>query len=172
MHCGNLFLPVCMCLRCVVVHVFMCMGQYVCVCVCDFAVGACQVPCPAPTYEEIKHLVNIQKGIEGLLNWWEISHGQSLIYRHIARRVLSLPSVGSMAVERVAKPLKHMVMTHARSHTGSETASLLLRVGLNLRFLQKHREALATSSAAYITGKIGLPHMAKKGPTSASIAHE
>ena len=116
----------------------------------------------AATYREIKHLVGIQNGIEGFLNWWQISHGNTLIYQHLAKRLLIMPSVGSMAVKRVAKPLKHSAIAGPRSALGNGSASMLLRVGLNLRFLYTHRQRAAHSAALYLTGidagKVGLPH--------------
>ena len=45
-------------------------------------------------------------------------------------------------MERVAKPLKNNAMTKERSKLSPEKASMLLRVGLNLRFLQAAKAAL------------------------------
>ena len=50
-------------------------------------------------------------------------------------------SVGSISVERVAKPLKNKVLTKARNQLEDEKAELLLRVGLNLTFLAKANKA-------------------------------
>ena len=52
------------------------------------------------------------------------------------RALLSVRITGSMTVERVAKPLKNRVLTKERAKMSSEKSALLLRVGLNLRFMQ------------------------------------
>ena len=44
-------------------------------------------------------------------------------------------TTGSMTVERVAKPLKNSVCTKSRRRLKPKVASILLRTGLNLRFL-------------------------------------
>jgi len=53
----------------------------------------------------------------------------------------------SIAVERVAKPLKNKVWTKDRNKLPPESAGLLLRVGLNLRFLHEAKSALKLAAS-------------------------
>ena len=45
--------------------------------------------------------------------------------------------LGSISVERVAKPLKNKVMTDTRANMKKGVAEVLLRAGLNLRLLRR-----------------------------------
>jgi len=76
------------------------------------------------------------------LAWWTVHASSCILYQAVARPLLSVRVTGSMTVERVAKPLKNRVMTKERSRLSSEKSSMLLRVGLNLRFLQASKSKL------------------------------
>jgi len=54
----------------------------------------------------------------------------------------SMRTEGSISVERVAKPLKNKVWTKERSRMAPEKAALLLRAGINLRFLHDAKSKL------------------------------
>lgn len=58
------------------------------------------------------------------------------VYRLSAKRYVSLSCAGSMGVERAAKPFKNSVYTKLRAGMNPETASILLRCGLNLNFVR------------------------------------
>ena len=47
-----------------------------------------------------------------------------------------------MNVERIAKPLKHQILTKERNMLGDKKATVLLRVSENLRFLFQAEQAL------------------------------
>ena len=47
-----------------------------------------------------------------------------------------------MDVERIAKPLKHQILTKERNMLGDKKATVLLRVSENLRFLFEAKQAL------------------------------
>jgi hypothetical protein len=61
------------------------------------------------------------------------------LFHQILKPLLSMGTSGSITVERVAKPLKNYVLTKHRNKLGLERANMLLRLGLNLRFLAKQR---------------------------------
>ena len=61
-------------------------------------------------------------------------------YQNIVLPLLSITLTGSVTVERVAKPLKNNVLTVLRSQMKDHKAELLLRLGLNLRFLMRYEK--------------------------------
>ena len=80
--------------------------------------------------------------------WMEVTGGQlarinffnpylsnDLLYTHVTSKLASIQAVGSMSVERVAKPLKHFILTNERNRLTEGKTELLLRGGMNLRFL-------------------------------------
>ena len=76
------------------------------------------------------------------LLWWETFNPLSPLYLTIAKPLLSAHTVGSIAVERVAKPLKNKVMSKERNSIGVGRAEVLLRAGMNLRLLNKHKSMM------------------------------
>jgi len=67
----------------------------------------------------------------------------------VAKPLLSVRITGSMTVERVAKPLKNSVLTKERNKTGLGKTEMLLRAGLNLRFLQDSKEKIRNNSSGH-----------------------
>jgi hypothetical protein len=94
------------------------------------------------TLKEVSDYIVRTGGHESRLAWWNIYASSSLLFTEGARTLLSIRITGSMTVERVAKPLKNKVMTKERAKLSSEKGSMLLRVGLNLRFLQAFKDRL------------------------------
>jgi hypothetical protein len=76
------------------------------------------------------------------LLWWDTFYPMSPLYLTIAKPLLSARTVGSIAVERVAKPLKNKVMSKERNQLGVGRAEVLLRAGMNLRLLNKHKSMM------------------------------
>ena len=74
--------------------------------------------------------------------WWEAFKPKSPLYIEIAKPLLSARTVGSIAVERVAKTLKNKVLAKDRNKLGVGRAETLLRVGMNLRLLNKHKKMM------------------------------
>jgi hypothetical protein len=62
---------------------------------------------------------------------------RSVFIEKVAKTLLSIRSTGSIAVERVAKPLKNKILTRARNQLEIDKQETLLRVGLNLENLFK-----------------------------------
>ena len=75
-------------------------------------------------------------GIESRIAWFEMYAKDALFYRDIAKPLLSSGMADSVAVERMAKPLKNALLTEDRSRLLGTNSELLVRAGLNLRFLQ------------------------------------
>ena len=74
-------------------------------------------------------------GHNGRLCFWGAYLKNDSLYTNLVVHLASLRSVGSMSVERAAKPLKHSVMTSSRNRLSRGKAELLLRAALNLKFL-------------------------------------
>jgi hypothetical protein len=94
------------------------------------------------TLQEVSDYIMRTGGHDSRLGWWTVHAGSSLLFTEVARALLSVRITGSMTVERVAKPLKNRVLTKERAKMSSEKAALLLRVGLNLRFMQAFKATL------------------------------
>ena len=56
--------------------------------------------------------------------------------------LLSMRTTGSIAVERVAKPLKNFVKCKTRNRISLDRSEMLLRAGINLRFLHEANKVM------------------------------
>ncbi len=63
----------------------------------------------------------------------------------MAKPLVSVKTIGSISVERPAKPLKNKVANKSRNSNSKDKLTVLLRVGLNLRL---KRESLQSVKAA------------------------
>jgi hypothetical protein len=66
----------------------------------------------------------------------------SPLYQQVGKRLLSMKSVGSMDVERMAKPFKHSILTKDRNALSNEKGIVLFRAGQNLKHLHHAHEAI------------------------------
>ena len=85
--------------------------------------------------KDVSDWVKRTGGHNSKLAWFCAWKPNSLLYQKVAKRLLSLRSTGSMSVERIAKPMKNFVYSKSRRRMDLKRSSMLLRVGLNLRFL-------------------------------------
>ena len=85
--------------------------------------------------------MHMQSLNDSRLGWWSVHASRSILFTEEARPLQSVRITGSMTVERVAKPLKNKIMTKERANS-SQKGAMLLRVGLNLRFLQSFKAQL------------------------------
>ena len=94
----------------------------------------------AKTVKSVR-IKDVFKWVEGTgkhmsrLAWFLTWHPESILFLRIAKPLLSLRTSGSMTVERVAKPLKNFVYTKYPHRMSPEQSNILLRTGLNLKFL-------------------------------------
>ena len=103
-----------------------------------------------PSFQLISNIVKATGGHNARLDFWEVYHGQTNLYKYCARNLMSLQSHGSITVERVAKPLKNAVWTKDRARADPGLACQLLRVGLNLRFLEKRSRDAASDAGLWM----------------------
>jgi hypothetical protein len=59
----------------------------------------------------------------------------SPLYQQVGKRLCSMKSIGSMDVERMAKPFKHCILTKDRNTLSNEKGIVLFRAGQNLKHL-------------------------------------
>jgi hypothetical protein len=76
---------------------------------------------------------------------WFLQFGDDAIrqyFKSIVEPLLSMRTTASIAVERVAKPLKNSIETKDRNRLDPQKGSNLLKAGLDLRFLMKAAKAM------------------------------
>lgn len=83
--------------------------------------------------KSVVNWVDDTDGVSGRLAWLSVAPND-LFRNTIAFPLMSARTSGSMSVERVAKPLKNNIFTVNRNRLGFYKASVLLRVGINLRY--------------------------------------
>ncbi len=66
----------------------------------------------------------------------------SPLYQQVGKHLLSMKSVGSMDVERMAKPFKHSILTKDRNALSDEKGIVLFRARQNLKHLHHAPKAI------------------------------
>jgi hypothetical protein len=88
------------------------------------------------TMKDVSEWVVRTGGIESRIAWFETFAKDELFYRDIAKPLLSLGVAGSTTLERAVKPFKNAVATEENGRLLDRESPMLVRAGLNLRFLQ------------------------------------
>ena len=70
------------------------------------------------------------------LRFWMTSFSDTLLFKLAVEQLLSIRTVGSMAVERVAKTLKHSIQTSTRNRIADPNAEWMLRGSMDLKLLE------------------------------------
>ena len=89
---------------------------------------------------ELEHVSNWLRTTgyaEGRVLYWEGREEPSVLYTDILKPLLSIRTVCSVTVERVAKPLKNKIATQDRSSASVAMQNTLLRIGVNLNCLER-----------------------------------
>mmetsp|Transcript_15917 Transcript_15917/g.23630 ORF Transcript_15917/g.23630 Transcript_15917/m.23630 type:complete len:271 (-) Transcript_15917:20-832(-) len=76
------------------------------------------------------------------LQFFEVYAGSSVFYQKVAKPLLSMGTVGSMDVERMANPLKNTILTKKRNRLKDDTGVSLLRAHQNLHHIMAAKKLL------------------------------
>ena len=87
--------------------------------------------------DDVAVWIESNKGLEGRFCWFETLARETNFYQKIARRLLSIGTVGSIDVERRAKGLKHEILSKARNRLSDDQAIILYGMSENLHHLHK-----------------------------------
>ena len=99
------------------------------------------------TFAHVLEWVEKYENIDGRFRFFEAYARFSSLYQLVGKRLLSMKSVGSMDVERTAKPFKHSILTKERNSLKDERGIVLFRAGQNLKHL--HHARIAIKGKAY-----------------------
>ena len=97
------------------------------------------------TIKDVRDWAEKHDLIAGRFRFFETYARGSFLYVKVIKIFLSLRLAGSMDVERIAKPLKHQILTKERNMLGDEKATVLLRASENLKLLFDAKMALRTA---------------------------
>jgi len=78
--------------------------------------------------DDVAVWIESNKGLEGRFCWFETLARETNFYQKIARRLLSIGTVGSIDVERRAKGLKHEILSKARNRLSDDQAIIIWHV--------------------------------------------
>ena len=119
---------------------------------------------PRPTAKSLEEKKALQKEIffnhigewlretgrhDGRLCFFEAYATASKFYMHVAKRLLSMRTTGSISVERAAKPMKNNVMIKTRNKLQKEKGLVLLSAGLNIRILKTAKKEIIEAAADF-----------------------
>ncbi len=85
-------------------------------------------------------------------HFFEVYARFSPLYQQVGKHLLSIKSVGSMYVERTAKPFKHCILTKDRNRLSDEKRVVMFRAGQNLKHLHHARTAIKGKVYAGVVG--------------------
>ena len=77
----------------------------------------------------------------------------SPLYFTVAKPLMSIRTTGSMDVERLAKPLKDVILTKKRNRLSDERTVSLLRAQQNLKYLMSAQEVLKGKVCDSVTSR-------------------
>jgi hypothetical protein len=82
------------------------------------------------------------ENIDGHFRFFEVYARFSPLYQQAGKHLLSMKSVGSMDVERTAKPFKHCIITKDRNRLSDAKGVVMFRAGQNLKHHHHARTAI------------------------------
>jgi hypothetical protein len=104
------------------------------------------------TLDRVLEWVEKYENIDGRFRFFEAYARFSPLYQQVGKCLLSMKSVGSMDVERTAKPFKHCILTKDRNTLSEEKGIVLFRAGQNLKHLYHARNTIKGKVYAGVNG--------------------
>ena len=111
--------------------------------------------CRTFTIDRVLEWVEKYENIDGRFRFFEVYARFSPLYQQIGKRLLSMKTVGSMDVERTAKPFKHCMLSKDRNRLSDERGVVMFRAGQNLKHLHHARESIKGKVYAGVLGVDG-----------------
>lgn len=87
------------------------------------------------TLSQVREWVSTTGGHDNRLTFFNQVQDDTGLVKKAIVPLLSMRTTGSIAVERVAKPLKNFVKSKTRNRNGLDKTEVYLRAGIYLRFL-------------------------------------
>ena len=108
--------------------------------------------CRTFTIDRVLEWVEKYENIDGRFRFFEVYARFSPLYQQIGKCLLSMKTVGSMDVERTAKPFKHCMLSKDRNRLSDERGVVMFRAGQNLKHLHHARESIKGKVYAGVLG--------------------
>ena len=93
-------------------------------------------------FDDVCQWIEDYDGIEGRLRFFQAYMPLLPLWQRVGRPLMSMRTAGLMDVERVAKPIKHMILTKQRNSLEDDRGVVLFRAQQNLKHLMNARLAL------------------------------
>jgi hypothetical protein len=101
------------------------------------------------TLSQVSNWVSMTGGHDNRLTFFnQVADDTGFVKKTIVP-LLSMRTTGSIAVERVAKPLKNFVKSKTRNRNGLDKTEVYLRAGINLRFLYEANKVMKKTIKEY-----------------------
>jgi hypothetical protein len=123
--------------------------------------------CRAFTIDHVLEWVEKYENIDLCFRFFEVYARFSPLCQQVGKRLLSMKSVGSMDVERTAKPFKHCMLSKDRNRLFDEKGIVMFRAGQNLKHLHHARESIKGKVYA---GVLGLDSTHDAGVNAAAVS--
>ena len=95
------------------------------------------------TFDQVQKWAEENDGVEGRFSFFYQSFAKTKVFYHkVAKRLLSMHTVGSIDVERRIKPVKNDILTKQRNCLMDEKGVVLNRASENLRHLMNAKKIL------------------------------
>jgi hypothetical protein len=98
--------------------------------------------CRAFKIDRVLEWVEKYENIDGRFCFFEVYACLSPLYQQVGKHLLSMKSIGSMDVERTAKPFKHCMLSKDRNKLSDEKGIVMFRAGQNLKHLHHAWESI------------------------------
>ena len=92
--------------------------------------------------EDVRRWVEKHDGVHGRFRFYSLYAASSEFYQLVAKPLVSMRTVGSINVERRAKPIKHTIMTKKRNRLRDPKGVALYRASENLNHIMAAKKAL------------------------------